>query len=257
MVKKQRTLLAEARSWASKHGLHGPHAFLRFIMFLFVERLNKSSKNFVFKGGNLLWVYIKTPRSTVDLDFVTQGLDTDSQVKKDLEDTCLSSVNERVAFALKSFVPIPGKGASVVIKYSTKEGQKNTIDLDVVYSIPTDSVQIPSPLDGSIAIMAATMENIIVDKLSACHRFKSGNTRMKDYDDLWRIAKFQGSSVKPKTLRDLLDRRGVAARIDKQWVTAAMEANWSAHLKRNSGLPTKITAAIDEINAWLTSVLGA
>ena len=69
MAKRSETIIGKARSWSKKQGLYGPGAFLRFIMMNFVERLNQVSEDLVFKGGNLLWIYIKTPRSTVDLDF--------------------------------------------------------------------------------------------------------------------------------------------------------------------------------------------
>ena len=71
MAKKPETIIGKSRSWAKTQGLHGPGAFLRFVMMTFVERLNQVSEEFVFKGGNLLCIYIKTPRSTVDLYFST------------------------------------------------------------------------------------------------------------------------------------------------------------------------------------------
>lgn len=64
------------------NNLHGPHAFLRFVMLVFVERLNQTSDEFIFKGGNLLWVCIKTPRATLDVDFVTRSLSDNVSVPK-------------------------------------------------------------------------------------------------------------------------------------------------------------------------------
>ena len=175
--------------------LHGPHAFLRFVMLVFVEPLNRSSSDFVFKGGNLLWVYIKTPRSTVDLDFVTRNLANDDQVKQALEKVCKESQNGKVKFSITSFEASSKKGASVTIAYETEEGQKNSFDLDIVYSIPTSSNPIHSPVDEQVEIEAPTMEKIIADKVAACHQFKGGNTRMKDFDDLWRISQLEGDLI--------------------------------------------------------------
>jgi hypothetical protein len=36
--------------------------------------------------------------------------------------------------------------------------------------------------------LSASVENIIADKVAACIRFGAGNTRMKDFDDLWRLS---------------------------------------------------------------------
>jgi hypothetical protein len=68
MVKVPKTFYAQAKSWMTKNQSHGSNAFLRFVMLVFVERLSQVSEDFIFKGGNLLWIYIKTPRPTVDVD---------------------------------------------------------------------------------------------------------------------------------------------------------------------------------------------
>jgi len=64
MSDKEKRFVVRARNWARKHGLFGTQGFFRYVMFLFIETLAKVSNDFVFKGGNLLWMYIKTPRAT-------------------------------------------------------------------------------------------------------------------------------------------------------------------------------------------------
>lgn len=115
-----------ARSWINKNNLHGPHAFLRFIMLTYVERINSANDEFIFKGGNLLWVYIKTPRSTVDLDFVTRSLKDHDKVLTALEMACQPQTDDNIAFSILSFIPINKKkslGAKVKINFKTIEGQ--------------------------------------------------------------------------------------------------------------------------------------
>lgn len=91
MTKEKSTLIAHARAWTQKQGLHGPHAFVRYVMFVFVEALNEADdREFVLKGGNLLWVLIRTPRSTVDLDFVTRQLRDHQSIKRKLDTFCES-----------------------------------------------------------------------------------------------------------------------------------------------------------------------
>jgi len=72
----------------------------------------------------------------------------------------------------------------VTVGYETPQGAKNRFEVDIVYALGTDAQEISSPVHAEIMLRSATIENIISDKLSACHRFKSGNTRMKDFDDL-------------------------------------------------------------------------
>lgn len=43
--------VVEARKWAKANGLRGPQAFLKYVVFTFIELLNSVSDDFVFKGG--------------------------------------------------------------------------------------------------------------------------------------------------------------------------------------------------------------
>ena len=249
--------MAIAKSWISKNKLHGPHAFLRFVMLVFVQRLNEGSDEFIFKGGNLLWLYIKTPRSTIDADFVTRTLNDHKKVRKQLEAVCRRE-DETIRFAILSFAAIDKKnclGASVSIQYTTREGQQNTFDLDIVYAVPSASIKISSPVGSDTDIAVVTIENIIADKLSACHQFKSGNTRMKDFDDLWRISKIGGASIGWQALKGILVSREIEAKLHPEWLNELMKKSWSSHLSRNKGLPADITEVMADVNEWLKNGL--
>ena len=182
-VKKEKSVLAQARSWATRNRLFGTQAFLRYVMFTFVEKINQVSDDFIFKGGNLLWVYIHTPRSTVDLDLSTFKSSSHAAVRKVLEAACDENSKENdIYFSILSFKEVEqdGKqGAAVAIGYKTEQGAKNRFDIDIVYALPCDSCEIDSPIHQELKIKTATLENILADKISACHRFGSGNTRMK------------------------------------------------------------------------------
>src|SRR5690349_15669524 len=80
--KMLKTFQARSRSWAAKNGISGPQAFLRYVMLSYLEALGQVSSDFVFKGGNLLWVYIETPRATVDLDLATLTLESHAAVRR-------------------------------------------------------------------------------------------------------------------------------------------------------------------------------
>ena len=79
------SLQKEFNSWKKENNQFGRQAFSRFMILKFLEALQGVSSNeFIFKGGNLLWHYIKTPRATVDLDLVTQTLDSHKLVQHDI-----------------------------------------------------------------------------------------------------------------------------------------------------------------------------
>jgi hypothetical protein len=256
MAKSPMTFIAKARSWTKRRGLHGPGAFLRFVMMTFVERLNQVSDDFVFKGGNLLWLYIKTPRATVDLDFATRHTGDHVAVENILQKVCLNQ-DAGLRFTIKSFTTInrpEGSGAAVRIAYRTIEGQANEFEIDVVYASPTLVQSIPAPVTEGVTIIAATVENIIADKLSASQKFKSGNTRMKDFDDLWRISKSELTVVDWQVLADLLAKRGIKPELDEDWIHAGMLQSWSAHQSGNSDLPENLRTLMTEVNHWLRDV---
>lgn len=248
---------AKAKTWSKENDLHGPAAFLRYVMFRFVENLNRESNDFVLKGGNLLWVYIHTPRATIDLDFATLKNNSDRTVKSILANACKGSGD--IFYAIQSYKRVShnGKvGASVTLSYETNEGAKNQFDLDIVYELETDATKIPSPVNENVFILSASIENIIADKVSACVRFGSGNTRMKDYDDLWRLSQSK-SEVDSRKLRALLRVAKVPPRLDSEWIEEELQQAWANHRKQYSDLPSDLTEVFEDANRWLGLYCGA
>ncbi len=248
---KKPNLLALSKKWALKNKLTGPQAFLRFVMFHFVEKLSETSDDFVFKGGNLLWVYIATPRATIDLDFVTLKSKSDETVKAILEKACARS--EDINFKLiryKSIIQQDKTGANVVIEYQTDQGAKNQFELDIVFGVETDTLEISSPVHAEMMILSASIENIIADKLSACQRFAAGNSRMKDYDDLWRLSQ-SGAALNIKKLRSITTARELLLTLDAGWLGHDLERMWKSHQKRYKDLPEDLRILFLEVNTWL------
>ncbi len=137
----------------------------------------------------------------------------------------------------------------------TNEGQENSFDLDIVYSIPSDITTIPSPIQVGLKINAFTIENILADKLATVHRFRGGNSRMKDFDDLWRICISQ-ELIDWERLQSILNSRGVPPLLKESWINPQMENSWHAHIKRNSDLPSNLNLLIKSINNCLQKKLG-
>ena len=159
-----------------------------------------------------------------------------------------------MSFFVRDFKPIECDGmlaAAVVIAFKTSAGEENIFDLDIVYAIPTLSTRIPSPLDGDHKISAVTIENIITDKLSACDRFGSGNTRMKDFDHLWRISKSLATEINWRELKNALTSRNIEGRLDLSWINENMTQAWKNHSARNRGLPNDLQILMSEVNSRL------
>ena len=223
------------------------------MMLNFLDGIQGISDEFVFKGGNLLWHYIDTPRETIDLDLVTVTINSHLEVKRLIEASF--KYFEEINFSIKEFKEIDSIneiGSRVIIGYQTILGQRNQFSIDIVYAIPTDISTVKSTLNGG-SCRSASIENIISDKLAASHRFKSGNTRMKDFDDLWRISK---SSIKIDSdkLKSILITRKVSASLDFQWVLY-LEESWKRHSKSYRDIPSDLEVVFKAINSWLLNLL--
>ena len=250
-MSKSITFLSQSKKWALKNELKGPNAFTRYVMFRFVENLNQVSSDFVLKGGNLLWAYIHTPRTTIDLDFVTLKSDSDKTVRNVLEQAGLKSFD--ILYTIKSFKSVSesGKfGAAIVLEYKTDAGAMNQFDLDIVYALATDTTQIDSPINERQMILSASIENIIVDKVSACAQFGSGNTRMKDYDDLFRLRK-SGVQIDYKKIKQLFSERKVKRQLDPNWIDDDLKRSWASYRKQYLDLPENLVLLFEEVNELL------
>lgn len=221
-------------------------------MLTFLDGLQEVSGEFIFKGGNLLWHYIKTPRETIDLDLATLSLNSHLEVKKSIEASL--KLHEEIDYKIKEFKEIndgEGVGAAIIISYSTISNQKNQFSIDIVYALPIDVAKIQSSTKGREQL-AASIENIICDKLSASHRFKSGNTRMKDFDDLWRISKSE-IVINKERLHSLLKARGIHPHLENSWIEFLAE-KWKRHAKSYSDIPKELAMVFNDINNWLKRI---
>ncbi|MBT4791879.1 MAG: nucleotidyl transferase AbiEii/AbiGii toxin family protein [Halobacteriovoraceae bacterium] len=247
------SIMQEYKQWANTNDQHGRHAFARYVMLKYLEAVQSISKDFVFKGGNLLWHYIQTPRHTVDLDLSTLTSSSHDEVRLLLTRACFHY--ENISFNIMEFKEINrerGSGAAITIKYKTDMGQKNQFELDVMYSLPTDLEKVKSTIR-EVKIQSASLENIIIDKISAAHSFASGNTRIKDFDDLWRIMKSE-SQIDSDKLKVLFKMKGISPQLDLNWVDKDMQKRWKSHLRLYKDLPSELKEIFQQINIWLDSL---
>lgn len=247
------SFVKEYKAWAKLNNQHGKFAMSRFVMLKYLEAVQSVSDDFVFKGGNLLWHYIKTPRATVDLDLSTLMSRSGFEVKESLEKAC--GYFNNITFSILSFKSVEvddGGGAAVTVGYRTESKQRNQFELDVVYALVDEVKQIKSTVSNN-EIQSASIENIICDKISASYQFAGGNTRMKDFDDLWRISK-SDKVINTKSLNDLMGRRELMMSLDKSWIDESMNTSWKTHQLKYKDLPQDLFNLFEEVNIWLESL---
>ncbi len=241
--------------WKTETGEHGPRGMTRFVIMQFVEGLQSVAPDrYIFKGGNLLWHYIKTPRSTVDVDFAT---DVEVEIEQVLNDFA-SVQTDGCTFSVKSHNAVESdekSGLSVQMEFLTEEGSTNPFGIDVVFAVKTHSKKIKL---ANSQVTAASLENIIVDKVAACHRFAGGNTRMKDFDDLYRIAK-ANQVVDSKLIQKIATERDVDLSLSTNWINKQMQEAWDEYIQKkvykdSYGLPKDLSQLIDITNEYILLV---
>jgi len=239
--------------WKADTGEYGPRAMTRFVIMQFVEELQLVAPNrYIFKGGNLLWHYIRTPRSTVDVDFTT---DVELEIEQVLKD--FSSVQtDDCAFSVKTHNAVKTdekSGLAVQMEFLTAEGSTNPFGIDVVFAVKTHSKRIKL---ANAQVTVASLENIIVDKVASCHRFAGGNTRMKDFDDLYRIAK-ANQNIDAKLIQKIAAEREIELSLDPKWINRQMKKAWKEYIQKKvykdaSHLPKDLSQLIVITNEYLS-----
>lgn len=241
------------RAWKKKTGFAGTTAITRYVMFLFLEELNnRRPDEYIVKGGNLLWHYINTPRPTTDLDLTTLTMSEVDQILEDMKDLSASGVAFKV---VKHEVKTSNRHVGLMLKvgYETDTGQHDIFGIDCVLRTPTHVAEVVFLRNES---KAASIENIVMDKLNACHDFGHDNTRMKDFDDLYRIATDSGLRLRANILRDLSEVRRIPLKIDAK-TSESLSKHWERYLDRKgypgaSVLPRDISEVIDIVNKFLS-----
>lgn len=239
----------EFSKWKKENDQHGGQAFSRFIMLKFLDALQETSSDFVFKGGNLLWHYIRTPRETIDLDLATISLNSHLDVERDIKK--IANFYEEISFEfsrLKEIKKEDSLGSTITIKFKTANGQQNQFKVDIVYALVTDIAQIKSTTSDKF-YQVASIENIVVDKVAAAYQFKSGNTRMKDFDDLWRISQ-STIVIDRKKLQSLFTERNLSMSLDEAWIEFLSD-KWKRHSSSYGDVPKNLKNLFVSVNKWL------
>ncbi len=241
--------------WRKKEGLVGPEALNRYAFFSFLEAIAKVSDDFVLKGGNLLWIYTRTPRETVDLDFSTLSLNSHADVRSVIEKSLIAL--EDIIFSIESFREMNHEnifGARYAISFKTTSGATNKFQVDIIYKLATDFKKIKTPLLNS-EFKGASIENVICDKLNSVLTKIEYSTRVKDYDDLWRISK-SGIEINKSTLKALLKKNNLNdVHINYEKVGERTHKGWNKHQKRYKDLPS-LEIIVSDINNWILEMLG-
>lgn len=176
---------------------------VRYMQERFLFRLSESKycRNFILKGGALLYAYNEfLPRPTLDVDFMGTCISNDKDViiKAFKEIATIGMIDDGVRFVPES---VEASDIAVERKYPgiriTIIGFLDTIRKELTFDIGFGDVMIPNPVvmdyptvvDDmcSPRITAYSLETVVAEKFQTIVEKSVFNSRMKDFFDLYRI----------------------------------------------------------------------
>lgn len=169
----------------------------------FLSRLARSSyrEKFILKGGTLLAKYIYLGRETQDLDFFIQKLsNTEQSLKTVLQAICNIDANDSFAFELIKIKILDHSqlaytGAEISLQ-ALFGATKTVIRMDLGFGDRVEPIEYPMDListskgplfESKISLHCYPKEFIFAEKLETVVFRGEGNTRMKDFHDLYSL----------------------------------------------------------------------
>lgn len=182
----------------------------------FLGRLDQSShaERFVLKGGSSLFTrFRELGRPTRDLDLASvEGPATFAEVETWIQEICATPFGDGLAFPperVKARSSAPESAAHPVVQVNLTAllGKSQIpLDLDVSFGnvIHPGVVLAQFPqfvIEETVPVRIYPLEQVVTEKFAAMVELTVGNTRMKDFHDLWQIARYD----------DVLGARGMLA----------------------------------------------
>lgn len=248
----------------------------------FLYRLGCSAHRdrFILKGAMLFTAWINQPhRPTRDLDLLGMGDSSDAAltqvfheiVRTPVEPDGLEFDDQSISISeIREAQDYPGKRVKLPARLGNARLNLQ-IDIgfgDAVTPEPTE-IDYPALLDSpSPRIRAYPCETVIAEKLQALVVFDMAISRMKDFYDMWMLAKqfsFDGASLSA-AMAATFERRNTAipdgvptALTDEFAANRTKQTQWTAFLKRNAlaDAPPDLPGVVHDLREFLLEPLRA
>jgi predicted nucleotidyltransferase component of viral defense system len=245
----------------------------------FLTRLAKSpyKEKFILKGGTLLAKYIHLGRETQDLDFFIQKLsNTEQSLRTVLQAICDVDAQDSFSFEVAKIKILDHSqlaytGAEITLQ-ALFGATKTVIRMDLGFGDRVDPIEHPIDLtatskgplfESRISLHCYPKEFIFAEKLETIVFRGGGNTRMKDFHDLYSLVSLDvlDSSLAKKAVELVFHHRKTPVKkLPASFGRDAletMEKNWSAYRKKIKSkkgalkLPESIEDVVSAVNQWL------
>lgn len=250
----------------------------RYALERMIYRLSISAERdrFLLKGALLFDLWFDVPhRPTHDADFLGFGSAEIPQVEAVFRDICRIEVDDGIVFD-------PGSVKAAEIRKEanyagirvTLMGMLDKARCPVQADIGFGDAVVPGPDEVDYPVLLAEMPaphlrvypryTVVAEKLEALTSLGMLNSRMKDYFDLWVLAKYSefDRQILIKAIAATFDRRqtripnGVPIGLSDEFANDSLkEKQWNAFLRKNSIAPKPLSEVVTDLRDFLMPVL--
>lgn len=208
-MKTPEQLKGAIRNIAKQKNLHAQEVLQIFMFERILERLSSSpyKKNFVLKGGLLISSMIGiSERTTMDMDTTIRGIDMDeANIKRIVKEIFTINAGDGILFQFEKIEPIREDDDynNFRIHFTAEYGKiKNKMKMDIT----TGDEITPAAIEYSfhtmfdekdIEVYAYTLETILAEKYETVIRRGIGNTRSRDFYDLYVLFHLYKDNINP------------------------------------------------------------
>jgi len=223
------SLKAKIRNIAREKKISAQAVLQHYFFEYFLDRLSRSvyCNNFVLKGGFLIAVITGLEqRSTMDIDVTIQSLPLDEkQVKKVIREICTTPADDNIEFNLSGITSIRDDTEYGGFRASLEAIYEN-INTPLSIDITAGDIITPKPVKRKFKsifetgiqfeLLAYNYETILAEKIETILRRSVGNTRPRDFYDVYLITKTQtyNPAILRKALSSTAKQRGTTERIE-------------------------------------------
>lgn len=269
-------LLARARAQKLDYNL----LLTRYALERMLYRLSisKQRDQFLLKGALLFDLWFDVPhRPTHDADFLGFGSAEIPHIEEIFRDICRIEVEDGIAFQPDTVKATEiRKEANYAGVRVTLLGMLNSARCPVQIDIGFGDAVVPGPDEVRYPVILGEMPaphlhvypryTVVAEKLEALTSLGMLNIRMKDYFDLWILAKhsdFDGQ-ILSRAVAATFDRRrtavpnGVPIGLSDEFISDAQkDKQWQAFLRKNALDPMPLATVVADLHDFLMPVLAA
>lgn len=215
-MKNAMQLKSLIKKLAKKKHISAQLVMQNYMLERLLERISisKYKSYFILKGGFLIAAMIGLDaRATMDMDATIKGFPVNEDtIKKMFEDICQIKINDEVLFSFKSIREIregdeyTGYRVALTANYSPMAVPLK-LDITTGDKITPKEIEYRFQLlleDRDIFILAYNLETLLAEKLETVIARGDQNTRMRDYYDIYILAKLQYANIDPLSLKNAL-----------------------------------------------------